>query len=376
MNLADFIDGDVDGLMDDWADYDRANCPTDGRLQESQLRNSVGDILSRIAVEMRSAQDAPALQGKYLATASDSWSSFDQAAHRHVKDRLSRGFDINRVVAEFRALRAIVLRRWQRNAAAASDSFCDMIRFNEAIDQVLTEAVRRHAYETSRARDLLTGALAHDLRSPLSAVLNSAILLLHENDHSENELRAIANIQRGAGRMRLMIDDLLAFSGTHLHQNFPICPTVQDLGHICSGAIDEVSASYPGARIDLRLDGDLQGRWDGGRLRQLASNLLVNAIRYGEGGVTVDAAGYDEQMTIKVANEGNPIPAHSLPTLFDPLTRVQAAEHNNATGGMGLGLYICRCIVTAHGGTIDVESMQSETRFTVRIPRIVSPPVH
>lgn len=86
-----------------------------------------------------------------------------------------------------------------------------MIRFNEAIDQVLAESVRHYSYRTERIRDLFAGVLAHDLRSPLGAILNAGEVLLHEEGLSSAGTRAVAFVQRGAMRMKQMIDDLLIF---------------------------------------------------------------------------------------------------------------------------------------------------------------------
>ncbi|MEM5381797.1 ATP-binding protein, partial [Paraburkholderia azotifigens] len=100
----------------------------------------------------------------------------------------------------------------------------------------------------------------------------------------------------------------------------------------------------------------------------LIVNLLTNAVRYGSGQIVVEARAHDGQVTVVVANEGNPIPERALPTLFDPLTRATSPDRSGMAAGMGLGLYICRCIASAHQGTISVESSDGGTRFTVQIP--------
>ncbi|MCA8251531.1 HAMP domain-containing histidine kinase [Burkholderia multivorans] len=243
-----------------------------------------------------------------------------------------------------------------------------MIRFNEAIDQVLAESVRHYVQRTERIRDLFAGVLAHDLRSPLGAILNSSEVLLHDEGLSAGSIKALAFVQRGAARMKQMIDDLLVFTRTRLGDAMPIGPTAQNMARICTDAADEVRASYPDAQIELRFEGDLRGRWDGGRIGQLIVNLLTNAVRYGSGQIAVEARANDGQMTVVVDNEGNPIPERALPTLFDPLTRATSPDRSGMAAGMGLGLYICRCIATAHQGTISVESSERGTRFTVRIP--------
>lgn len=366
MSLADFIESDLPGMTDDWADYALSLSQEGSQLTEIQLRNSAADILTAIASDMREAQNAAQQEAKSRGEKDASGSGFDQVARRHADDRLLHGFSINDVVAEFRALRATVLRRWQKTSPGGTVAFDEMIRFNEAIDQVLAESVRRYAYRTERIRDLFAGVLAHDLRSPLGAILNSSEVLLHdEHVSSSASVRAVAFIQRGAIRMKQMIDDLLVFTRTRLGDALPVNFAPQDFGRICSDAADEVRASYPEAHIELRLTGELKGRWDGGRLGQLVVNLLANAARYGAGDIVVEAGGHDGRMTLVVSNEGNPIPEEALPTLFDPLTRV---SRPGTAAGIGLGLYICRCIAIAHQGTIGVTSSANGTRFTVCLP--------
>lgn len=243
-----------------------------------------------------------------------------------------------------------------------------MIRFNEAIDQVLAESVRHYAWRTERIRDLFAGVLAHDLRSPLGAVLNSGEVLLHDDNLSPAGVKAVAFVQRGAIRMKQMIDDLLIFTRTRLGDALPVSLSPQDMGRICNDAIDEVRASFPNAQVELRLAGELGGTWDGSRLGQLVVNLLTNAVRYGSGTVVVEAGAHGGQMTLAVSNEGDPIPEQALATLFDPLTRARTPNRSGTAAGIGLGLYICRCIACAHQGTIGVTSSGSGTRFTVCLP--------
>jgi signal transduction histidine kinase len=368
MNLADFIEANIPALVDDWAEYALTISQEESQLSERQLRNSAVDILTAIAADMRERQNAAQQEIKSRGEKYARYSKFNHVAHLHAEDRLAHAFGINDVVAEFRALRATVLRRWLTVSPDGATAFQDMIRFNEAIDQVLAESVRHYVQRTERIRDLFSGVLAHDLRSPLGSILNSSEVLLHDEGLSAASIRALAFVQRGAGRMKQMIDDLLIFTRTRLGDTLPVSFTPQNMGRICSDAVDEVRASNPDALIDLHVEGDLRGRWDGGRIGQLIVNLLTNAVRYGSGQIVVEARAQDGEMTVVVANEGNPIPERALPTLFDPLTRATSPDRSGMAAGMGLGLYICRCIASAHQGTISVESSERGTRFTVQIP--------
>lgn len=218
MSLADFIEADCAGLIDAWADYALVLSQDGSQLTEAQLRNSAADILSAIALDMRTTQDAAQQQTKSRGDNPAPRSPFNHVAHQHAEDWLAHGFSINDVVAEFRALRATVLRRWQKTSPGGAAAFEEMIRFNEAIDQVLAESVQLYTYRTDRTRDLFAGVLAHDLRWPLGAILNSGEVLLHDEGLSPAGVRAVAFVQRGAMRMKRMIDDLLIFTRTRLSQ--------------------------------------------------------------------------------------------------------------------------------------------------------------
>ncbi|MBR8141805.1 sensor histidine kinase [Burkholderia vietnamiensis] len=374
MELADFIEEHREDLIQAWAEYALAITQEDSRLSEKQLRNSAGDILAAISADMRTSQSPAEQTAKSRGDRLGAQSEFNRVARIHAQDRLSHGFGINDVVAEFRALRATVLRYWETTSPEGPAAFQQMIRFNEAIDDVLAESVRHYADHIGRGRDLFTGVLAHDLRSPLAAILNAAEAMHYDEALSPLSVRSVAFVQRSAMRMKQMIDDLLVFTRTRLGDTLPVSFAPQDIGRICSDAVEEVRASYPDAFIELRCVGDLTGRWDGGRTCQLIVNLLTNAVRYGKGRIAIDAMGRSDDITIAVFNEGNPIPPEALPTLFDPLTRGRLSNENGVSSGIGLGLYICRCIANAHQGTVRVVSGKQGTTFTVLMPR--TPQLH
>ncbi|WP_233860335.1 sensor histidine kinase [Paraburkholderia sp. HD33-4] len=374
MSLSDFIETNLSSLVADWTEYARTVSLKSSHLSDTQLRNSACDILIRIAADMRELQTDAQQMAKSRGGRHDAESDFNRVAREHADDRLAHGYGINDVVAEYRALRASVLRGWLPTSPNDATAAQEMIRFNEAVDQMLAESVRQYAQRTERIRDLFAGVLAHDLRSPLSAILNSAEVVLHDDGLSSSSARAAAIAQRGAVRMQRMIEDLLVFARARLSDTLPVDFTPQNVGRICNNAADEVRASYPSASIDVRVAGELDGRWDGARIGQLVVNLLVNAVQHGSGNISVNALGHDGQLTLVVSNGGNPIPAAALPTLFDPLTREnQLPRRGGPSSSMGLGLYICRCIARAHSGTIQVESTKGGTSFTVQIPRFPSP---
>lgn len=132
MDLADFIEANIPALVDDWAEYAVGISQDESQLSEDQLRNSAADILTAIATDMREPQSAMQQQSKSRGENHAPQSRFNQVARLHAEDRLSHAFGINDVVAEFRALRATVLRRWQVTVTspAGASAFQQMIRFS------------------------------------------------------------------------------------------------------------------------------------------------------------------------------------------------------------------------------------------------------
>jgi signal transduction histidine kinase len=147
-----------------------------------------------------------------------------------------------------------------------------------------------------------------------------------------------------------------------------------DLEKLCGEVFYGMRTAHPQRTLRFHPHGDLTGDWDAARLHQVVSNLMGNALQHGsaQGPVELSVASEGSTVVLSVHNEGAPIPSDLLATIFDPLVRgatLESAERR-VPGSVGLGLYIVREIVVAHGGTVEVASTAHEgTTFTVRLPR-------
>jgi signal transduction histidine kinase len=151
-----------------------------------------------------------------------------------------------------------------------------------------------------------------------------------------------------------------------------IVPAEANLEKLLADELDQVRASHPDRRIDLDVAGDGQGVWDGRRLQQLLGNLVLNALKYGaqDAPVRVVMTGAEQEVRFEVRNHGSAIERTALDRIFDPLQRgLNHQDSYNADGNLGLGLYIAREIAKAHGGEIEVRSDETETVFSVCLPR-------
>ena len=147
-----------------------------------------------------------------------------------------------------------------------------------------------------------------------------------------------------------------------------------NMGTIAEQIVDEVRVVHPHRTIELNVSGLLVGEWDKARMGQVFSNLLNNAMQYGSHSapVRVGLQGEPKMVAITVWNDGSPIPADKIKMIFGPLRRAATDEGVVPTfGNLGLGLYITKEVVVAHGGTNEVTSSELEgTIFTARLPRL------
>ena len=230
----------------------------------------------------------------------------------------------------------------------------------------------RHEQEAEQAghfRERFIGILGHDLRTPLTAILASAKLVMRLRDLPDPALAAAARISSSAERMGRMIADLLDFTQARLGGGLSLHRRQTDLRDCVRACADEVSAANPGRVIELSVEGDTTGAFDTDRVSQLVSNLLTNALSYGppDEAIRVRLRGVDGYVEIDVENGGAAIPEGDRAAMFDPFRRGSLAAGH--TKGLGLGLFIVQQIARAHGGDVSVSSEPGRTVFTVKLQR-------
>lgn len=172
--------------------------------------------------------------------------------------------------------------------------------------------------------------------------------------------------------MNRIVGDLLDLTRTRLGSGIPIVPKPMDLIPVCRQVVAELEGIHPDCQLHFESKGDLRGEWDSDRLTQAISNLVANAMQYGcaDGPVSVVAQAHGDEVVLRVRNQGEPISEGAMKKIFDPMVRQPTQKGDQHPTGLGLGIYIAREVVTAHGGTIAVTSTRKEgTTFTVQIPR-------
>ncbi len=210
------------------------------------------------------------------------------------------------------------------------------------------------------------------MRSPLQTILLTARTLTRRSQGEELSSVAQSLVRSGAA-IQALVEDLVDFSRTHLGEGIVAEVSKCDLGCLLKEEVEQAQLAHPETPIVFSAAGDVSGKWDGPRLQRVLRNLLSNAIAYGarRAPVAVRLEGTARGISFSVTNSGAPIPADRLDRLFNPLQRGVSEDAEGARGHLGIGLYIVREVIKAHGGTVNVHSDPAKTVFTVELPREV-----
>jgi two-component system, chemotaxis family, sensor kinase Cph1 len=253
-------------------------------------------------------------------------------------------------------------------------------------DVVIVEELRRRAIEIDltrqlaranravRARDDLVAIVSHDLRNPLSAIQMQTALLLRSSETTEDESaqrlhRSMERIQRAIDRMGALITDLLDLAKIE-DGRFELSPRPEHVRDVIDESLLVVRPLAEAKRIKLREDlaASALASVDRERLFQVLSNILGNAIKFTREGGTIEVRTNREgdELSVSIADEGPGIPEEAMKHVFD---RYWQAPGSRRATGSGLGLYIAKGIVEAHGGRIWVERAPSGgAKFAFTIP--------
>jgi signal transduction histidine kinase len=374
MNLSAFIRSRMTEIVAEWTAFAKQIAPSEEEMSDMALTDHAEDILCAIAIDIETAQSKHQQQEKSRGEKVGSLAE-ESAAAIHGRLRQESHFTLLQLSSEFRALRATVLRLWLPSVQQMSDTtMYEMVRFNEAIDQALAESIATYCEKADRTRDMFLAVLGHDLRAPLA---NVSLLgdLLARTGVPQNQVATLAQkAKRNALVMSAMVTDLLGFARLQLRAGMPAERLPLDALEVCNAAVADARAMYPSSTILFDYIGDLSGSFDGVRLRQLVTNLLINAAQHGstDSNVRLDAVGSDDAITLSVTNWGIVIPEESIKSIFQPLVQLVSDSDDECRPktSLGLGLFIAQETVAAHNGTISVTSSETDgTVFSVRFPR-------
>ena len=226
---------------------------------------------------------------------------------------------------------------------------------------------RARSDDALAVRDDFLGMVSHDLRNLLGGIVLSAALLNERSQHDPNTVAATARIDRYAARMNRLIGDLVDVVSIEAGR-LAVAPVEGDVGAVLAEALEAFSssASSKGIQLVMEVERPVLGRVDHGRMLQVVANLVTNAIKFTPAGgrITMRCARSGSEVSVSVTDTGSGIAPDMLEAVFERFW--QAGENDRR--GIGLGLYISRRIVAAHGGRIWAESAGTGATFFVTLP--------
>ena len=220
---------------------------------------------------------------------------------------------------------------------------------------------------TAELREQFIGVLGHDLRNPLASIDAGMRVLLRNSDRLKTP-EIILGIQKSVLRMAGIVDNIMDFARGRLGGGLSIKRDAnQPLTPVLEQVIAELRSVWPDVAIEVEIDIKEPVDCDRGKMGQLFSNVLSNAITYGDQGrpVRVTARTIGSTFELAVTNYGEPISKKAMQNLFKPYTRGDRPSQQ----GLGLGLYIASQIAKAHGGTLHASSTPDETIFVFEMPQ-------
>ena len=233
------------------------------------------------------------------------------------------------------------------------------------------ERARQQAESANRVKNAFLGTLSHELRTPMNGVIGMGELLLH-TDLNEKQENFVTVLLASAKSLTGLVDDLLDISMIEAGE-MRLSLGSLNLVSMAGSMVSAFEATEIAQRVTLNLDYDagLDGNWFGDekRIRQVLSNLVNNAVKFtGEGEVTVSMRDQGAKVRFEVRDNGPGIPEDKLQAIFDRFQQVEEHE-SRRHGGVGIGLNICRQLVTAMRGSIGVESeLGNGATFWFEIP--------
>jgi signal transduction histidine kinase len=371
----------MEPILQAWEDFARTIEPPALTMDDTELRDHARQMLHAFAADLATPQSEHerAAKSKGLGKRGD----HDTAAETHAEARLLSGYTVVQLVSEYRALRSSVLTLWAADIGIGeiqATHMVDVTRFNEAVDQALAESVARYELMVKQSQNMFLAILGHDLRNPLGTVVTGSSFLMQAVDIPPRYVLVATRMFNSAKRMSKLINDLIDFTRTHLGPGIPIRVKQGSVVAVCEEVVNEARTFHPERLIELHVPAKLEAIFDENRIAQVLSNLIGNAIQYGspDAPVTVSLSSNGDDIVVAVNNRGKTIAMDKVARIFHPMVRIAADANANSVESdytertsLGIGLYISREIVHAHGGEVSVASNAADgTTFTVTMPRL------
>ena len=232
MGLAVFIRSKEQAIVAEWEAFAQTYLPSAAHMDRSALRDHIIGLLRFIANDLETSQTERERSEKAKGQGPKEGGAHDSAAETHADLRFTGGFDTVEMISEFRALRASVIKLWRAEWAdtEAVDILPDLLRFNEAIDQVMTESLSRFTNRINHSGSLFVGTLVHDFHGPLVAAHNSAHALAMRGKLDDEQVKLVSQIETSTSRISRLVSNLIDAVRIRFDKGVPIAPAPMDMG--------------------------------------------------------------------------------------------------------------------------------------------------
>ena len=263
-----------------------------------------------------------------------------------------RGPDGEHVFTRLTLFKAVDRRTYERGLVAA---------------RTQAEAAAAAEHETSVLREQFIAVLGHDLRNPLAALAGGINMLSKRETLSERGRLIVKEMGASVSRATALTENMLDFARGRLGNGLTLMREASPLTPVLEQVVGEIRTIAPDRQILAHIAIGEPVDCDPGRIAQLASNLIANAVTHGAQGTPIEVEAHiaHGRFILSVANGGVPIPPTARAQLFQPFFRGAVRRSQQ---GLGLGLFIVSEIAKAHGGMMEVTSTDEETRFTFSMP--------
>ena len=373
MSLKVFIQQNKKEITEEWIKYAEDNLHPTDEMDLEEIRDHIGEMLDRITNDMDSPQTDAEQESKSKGN-KDLVDGESSAAIAHGEQRVASGFDIVELSSEFRALRASVLRLWDKKIRDENwkEDFHEMIRFNEAIDELWMISVKRFQEKLDESKRWIFGILGHDLRTPITSISAANSVLKLSQNLSEEDKSILKQSDASIKRMTELINNLLELTEIRLGSSMNISREEINLLEPAKRIIKEIRLAYPESEIKLEAEDNIIGHWDNTRIEQMLTNLMTNAIKHGKPGGEIQLKIYakDDSVCINIHNDGDPIPKALRDKIFENKFSQNNSRLDSNQRSYGLGLFIVKEIVEGHQGEIELKTSKKEgTSFIISLPR-------
>ena len=209
MGLAEFIRSNEEAIVAGWEEFAQTYLPSAKHLDRATIRDHIIGLLRFIADDLETPETERERSEKAKGQGPEGEGKHGVAASTHAELRFEAGFDTIEMIAEFRALRASVIKLWRGEWSKVDDVLPDLLRFNEAIDQIMTESLYRFVDKLNNSGNKIIGTIVTTVRDPLLATNVSARLLMESNKLSAEDTRVVSQIIATIAQIDASLSDVI-----------------------------------------------------------------------------------------------------------------------------------------------------------------------